>query len=260
MRKIVLIIIFSFTVFFINSAFGIEVGDTAPDFTISTLSNGQISLSQFNGKVVYLYFLGWGCPPCLAPTGGLATEFSIWQVYKNQNFQTIGIDCWDGTVAQMQNFQFNTGITYPLGLNGGNICADYLAPASFSVIVDQSGIVSYVGLAVDLPKITNTIDSLLGITFIEEKDNKLNDFNLLQNYPNPFNPSTTIEYSIPVTGLVTIKVFNLVGQEIAVLVSEVKSPGLHQLKWDASLFPGGVYFYRFESGGLIKTRKLILLK
>ncbi len=83
---------------------------------------------------------------------------------------------------------------------------------------------------------------------------------LLQNYPNPFNPSTTIEFSIPRTSFATLKVFNILGEEVELLVSEEFAPGTYTVKWDASGKPSGVYFYRLETGGFVNTGKLLLLR
>jgi hypothetical protein len=83
---------------------------------------------------------------------------------------------------------------------------------------------------------------------------------LAQNYPNPFNPITTIEFSIPKPANVTMKIFDVLGREISMLVNEFLPSGTHKVKWDAKDFPGGVYFYRLETDGFVQTKKLILLR
>jgi hypothetical protein len=83
---------------------------------------------------------------------------------------------------------------------------------------------------------------------------------LRQNYPNPFNPSTTIEYSIPRSDRVSLKVFNLLGQEIATLVNEVQAAGTYAVSFNASSFPSGVYFYRLEAGKFSVVRKMAIVK
>jgi len=83
---------------------------------------------------------------------------------------------------------------------------------------------------------------------------------LQQNYPNPFNPSTTIEFDLPKTGEVTLKVFNILGKEIATLVTTRLSAGSHTYKWEATNSASGVYLYRLEAGDYIETRKMILMK
>jgi hypothetical protein len=85
-------------------------------------------------------------------------------------------------------------------------------------------------------------------------------FLLKQNYPNPFNPSTTIEFSLPGSGVTTLAVFNALGQKVATLLNEDMSPGTYRTTWNASGMPSGVYFYRLRSGEFIGTKKLILMK
>ena len=86
------------------------------------------------------------------------------------------------------------------------------------------------------------------------------EFILDQNYPNPFNPSTTIKFSLPEAAEIKITVFNLLGQEIAVLVDELKESGVHSVEFDASHLNSGIYIYRIESNSLIQTRKMTLIK
>ncbi|MFN0157583.1 MAG: T9SS type A sorting domain-containing protein [Bacteroidota bacterium] len=100
-------------------------------------------------------------------------------------------------------------------------------------------------------------------TFVNVDDKQAHvpaNFELGQNYPNPFNPSTTIEISVPQTRYVNITVFDLLGQEVATLVSDELQPGRHKIQWDATGVSSGVYFYRFRSGDIIQTKRLMLLR
>lgn len=85
-------------------------------------------------------------------------------------------------------------------------------------------------------------------------------FALEQNYPNPFNPSTAITYQVSKAGLVTIKVYDLLGQEVTSLVNEEKVPGTYRVTWNAEGIPSGVYFYTMNSSSFAATRQMILLK
>jgi hypothetical protein len=87
-----------------------------------------------------------------------------------------------------------------------------------------------------------------------------NKFVLSQNYPNPFNPSTVIKYQLTNTGLVTLKVYNVIGQEVATLVNSVLTAGSHEAKFDASRLSSGVYFYTLRSGSFAETKKMVLMK
>jgi hypothetical protein len=85
-------------------------------------------------------------------------------------------------------------------------------------------------------------------------------YSLKQNYPNPFNPSTNIEYSILVKGLVKLQIFDILGRSIATLVNTTQEAGVYHATWDGKTAASGVYFYKLESGSFSKTERMLLLK
>ncbi len=91
-------------------------------------------------------------------------------------------------------------------------------------------------------------------------DDVPSEYSLSQNYPNPFNPTTEIRYQISEVSHVTLNVYDILGREMATLVHEVKRPGAYTVRWDATRFASGVYFYRLQAGSFIETKKLILLR
>jgi hypothetical protein len=95
---------------------------------------------------------------------------------------------------------------------------------------------------------------------IDGNENIPREFKLCQNYPNPFNPSTTIEFDLPKKAEVTLKVFNILGEEVATLVSDRLSAGSYSYEWNASKIASGLYLYRIEAEKYVETRKMILLK
>jgi len=99
------------------------------------------------------------------------------------------------------------------------------------------------------------------ITNVENIQNNLpSKFVLEQNYPNPFNPTTTVKYSIPNSGNVTLKVYDVLGNEVATLVNEERPAGVYEVEFDASRLSSGIYFYKLLSGVFISTKKMILIK
>ncbi|MEZ4821901.1 MAG: T9SS type A sorting domain-containing protein [Ignavibacteria bacterium] len=86
------------------------------------------------------------------------------------------------------------------------------------------------------------------------------EFKLYQNYPNPFNPTTNLEFGISELGLVSLKVYNALGIEVAVLVNENKPAGKYSVQFDGANYPSGIYYYKLESGDFSEVRKMILLK
>jgi hypothetical protein len=100
------------------------------------------------------------------------------------------------------------------------------------------------------------------ITAVDEFNKIPTGYSLAQNYPNPFNPSTIIRYQIPVSGYVTLKVYDLLGKEVASLVNEYRQAGIYNSTFSTlhSTLSSGIYFYQLRAGKFIETKKLILLK
>ncbi len=100
------------------------------------------------------------------------------------------------------------------------------------------------------------------LTAVENKNqsNIPKGFSLSQNYPNPFNPTTTIDYSIPQSSFVSLKVYDVLGNEVATLVNEEKSAGNYSVVFDGSKFSSGVYFFRIQAGVFVMTKKLAIIK
>jgi len=100
------------------------------------------------------------------------------------------------------------------------------------------------------------------VTSIVSKENNTmpKQYKLSQNYPNPFNPSTIIQYQLPKSGLVSLKIYNILGQEVANLVNEEQQAGIHEIKFNATHLASGVYFYSIKAGNFVSTKKMLLLK
>jgi len=138
--------------------------------------------------------------------------------------------------------QVNTGlppntVVYSLGINGTNLLAG----------VGSSGVWR-----------RPLSDMITGVENLKSELPK--EFSLQQNYPNPFNPSTNISFTLPSKSFVSLKVFDLIGREVATIVSEEMSAGSYARTWNASAFSSGVYFYRLTAGTFVQTHKLCLLR
>jgi len=97
--------------------------------------------------------------------------------------------------------------------------------------------------------------------FVDDEDIAIiNDYQLYQNYPNPFNPTTTFNYEIPEISFVTIKVYDVLGNKIAVLVNEEKAAGIYEVEFNAAKLSSGIYFYILQTGSFFETKKMVLLK
>ncbi|MBL1212007.1 MAG: T9SS type A sorting domain-containing protein [Ignavibacteriae bacterium] len=97
-------------------------------------------------------------------------------------------------------------------------------------------------------------------TDINDNELVVNEFKLDQNYPNPFNPSTTISFTLPESGMVSLKVYDVLGKEVATLVNEVVNSGQHTVDFNAENLSTGIYFYELSAGEFVQTNKMMLIK
>lgn len=176
-----------------------------------------------------------------------------WHLSKNNPIQPV----YSGHIAMYADYSHGVRLIAKLAfLNGDSIQVDdILRDPNLSALLSSEGVIRkpyYPGSKY--------------LTMVESP-NKYSqiDFQLYQNYPNPFNPATTIKYSIPSiktlhAASLQLKVYDVLGKEVAVLVSENKSAGSYEIKFDVSSLTSGVYYYQLKSGNFIKTKKMIVVK
>ncbi|MBO6794431.1 MAG: TlpA family protein disulfide reductase [Balneolaceae bacterium] len=149
---------------------GNSVGETpntpAPDFTHNSLDGGEFTLSDFRGRVVYLFFYGAGCPHCRS--NGPVTETSIHQRFaSNPDFVALGLDTWNLSASDNQSFRNVTGITYPLLLQAQQSLVNYYGTSSAydrSVVVNRNGTIVYQGsgfVNTDVDAVVSAIENAL---------------------------------------------------------------------------------------------------
>ena len=95
---------------------------------------------------------------------------------------------------------------------------------------------------------------------VERSDNLPDRFELEANYPNPFNPTTEFRYEMPEARWMTLKIYDVLGREVATVVNEVKQPGKYTVQWDAANAPSGVYWYRLQAGTFTQVKKMVLIR
>ncbi|MBK7378647.1 MAG: T9SS type A sorting domain-containing protein [Ignavibacteriales bacterium] len=136
----------------------------------------------------------------------------------------------------------------------------------FTVVNNPSNTVYYRVSAVDNGQetdYTNTVNIEVGkLPFKEigEESIQVSKYELSQNYPNPFNPNTNISYSIPENAFVTLKIYDVLGNEVEVLINDQKEPGNYQIDFNASELSSGIYYYTLTAGNFTSTKKMSLIK
>jgi protocatechuate 3,4-dioxygenase beta subunit len=161
-------------------------------------------------------------------------------------------------------------VGYAITGNDGSFTILGLAPGMFSVSADVMGFTAgssqstspgYSADGTAAPSSVNLSVTPAATTSVHETAVRPANFELYQNYPNPFNPTTTIEFTIPANGRVVLKVYDLLGREVATLLDENRKAGVYQQTvFDASKLSSGIYFARLESGGRQLLKKMLLLK
>jgi hypothetical protein len=142
----------------------------------------------------------------------------------------------------------------------------YNGPANYidksvSIAVDNEGNVFVTGTSAGIETDDYATIKYSQSTGIEPTYNQVTQrFTLSPNYPNPFNPVTHIEFQIPKTELVSLKIYSVLGQEIATLIDQPLAAGQHQVRWDAGNIPSGIYFYRLTNGKYDVVKKMLLIK
>jgi len=203
-------------------------------------------------------------------------ETSIWQTFPQDSVLVLGIT----SVNQNQITQFvsETGITYPIiqdestgggfGGFGGVVYDDYYIPNQGSpyprdFIVDQNGTLVYANNEIDTEYMIYILDELLSGEDLRasEKSSFPSQFRLFPVYPNPFNPITTIRFNlVEIQSKVTLHILDITGCVVDELVSGELGTGEHELVWGATGQSSGIYFARLQSGSMVQSQKLILIK
>ena len=255
-------------------------GQPAPAFTKNQLDSPGLnqttprSLSDYSGKVVFLFMIGYNCGVCLGD--GASVEQNIHDYY-SQNFPgqvaVIAADHYNGTAPQLRSFQTSTGATYPLLLNasiaaGGNMGTLY-GPNDVHIVINKQGIVrlntiKYAhGSRYRLNEIRACIDSLVTMTAGVD-DAPLTRGLALGASPNPFRDDAEIALSNPGTSgsRAVVTVHDLQGREIATLLDGTAASGTTRLRWDGrdrggAAMPAGLYLVRAKVGGAVLSRRLV---
>ena len=158
------------------------------------------------------------------------------------------------------SFEFKFACDYP-GVDTANSGSTYL-DNEMGFGINHAWILSDATSPVVLNYIFGTQDSVAQLpTGIKQLGGNMPiQYSLSQNYPNPFNPSTIIKYSVPKQQLVTLKIYNMLGQEVATLVNNQQNAGNYEVTFNADRLASGIYFYTLNAGSFVSTKKMILLK
>ena len=255
-------------IFFIDENTGWTSGVAIRDIFRTTTGGitwtKQFTETSYNSTYNSIYFLnrdtGWMAGNYVIKTTNSGINWIIQDINNTSYLTSIKfINPETGwTVGDGGQIYFST--------NGGNNWTQQ-TPVTFNNLQSVSFVNQYTGyIAGDFGTILKTTNG--GYVWVKESNSEIpKTHSLRQNYPNPFNSTTKISFALPKTGLVTIKVFDVLGKEIETLVNESLKPGTYETAFDGSSYPSGVYFYRlvFRHGGsstdgFTETKRMVLIK
>ncbi len=223
----------------------------------------EMGAGNITGKTIPHGLYKWSTGVQISAAGvtisGSATDIWIFQIASNLTVANGAIVTLSGGAKAANIFwqvagQVTLGTT--VAMKGNILCETQIAMNTGATLEGRAlaqTAVTLNGNTVNSPSVTLVAN---GIT--------PRAFDLSQNYPNPFNPSTKIEYSLPQAGMVSLKVYNVLGDEVATLVNERQDAGSHDVTFNAGngtrSLSSGVYFYRLDAGTFVSTKKLVLMK
>jgi len=231
----------------INVTFNVDMSDPVNRYNGLHINPADLEFVGMRGGAD---FLGNWSTGCWCPDDTTAGVMKL--------LTDAGNNIWTRTVflpggsQQGGLFEYKYAMMYPGAdtVNGGS-----------SPLDNEGGFgVNHSFLLIDGPDIVldNIFGVFVGVEIIEDMIPE--QFSLEQNYPNPFNPATTIRYSITDPGFVNLKIYNLVGEEVMVLVNQEQTAGVYEVTLDASQLSSGIYFYTLTNGSLSATKKMMLIK
>jgi photosystem II stability/assembly factor-like uncharacterized protein len=214
-------------VFMTDAANAWFVGNSGAIIKYTDWSNIPVELSSFTASVSGNdVTLSWGTATELNNAGFDVERFSE----KYSDWEKIGYVEGNGTTTEVKNYSYTD---------------KNLIPGRYEYRIKQidfDGTYKYYNLPESVE---------VGIPSV---------YSLQQNFPNPFNPSTTIRYSLPQAGMVSLKIYDALGKEVKTLLNEDKEAGYHQITFDAGNLASGIYFYTLKAGNFVSTKKLTLMK
>jgi hypothetical protein len=223
---------------------GYPTTDPATPYLQQTNQGIRASISAAGDVMAVIWLNG----PSMAPADSFP---DIWFSYR-----TIGGESWSTPENLSQTPNFPELLLHAAPTLKQN------SPNSYTMFIGrtyQSGVNTYPPDGITLSTFFVAPYTFV-VTGVPDDGTFPTSFSLKQNYPNPFNPSTSIEYTLPKEEFVSLKVHNMMGQEIKTLVNEIRHAGTHEIVFDAGSLPSGVYFYKLSAGSHLSAKKMVLLR
>jgi len=234
-----------------------NVGETAPDFTLKTLSDQDYKLSDNRNNVILIFLVGYSCPLCIASAPTVKSNV-IDQFSDNSNFQTVIIDTWNGSKTSVQNFKNSTGLPGVYLQKGSSVATSWSTTYDRLVVIDGDGKMVFKGSSAassDANEAKQAVQNALNKIVTSANEIEKEGFWVEQNYPNPFSGKSIIEFNLPETENVSLKIWDITGKVVHQLHRQYPA-GRNSFEMDGSNLLEGIYFYRLDAGEHSVSRKM----
>lgn len=220
--------------------FTFEIVDESAEIVIEILAENSWDLQL---KQIIAIETGWAYDISFDIAGSNATTIDVWIQENHADYATLDGQTFDVTT----DWQTITYTTTEMSADDDNVKLTFVLG---NVALGDEIYIDNVSMFY-----TGTVDIEESIAIAQPSN-----YSISQNYPNPFNPSTVINYSIPKQSNVSIKVYDILGTEVATLMNEEKAIGNYSVKFDGSNLSSGLYFYKLQAGEFVGTKKMMLIK
>lgn len=253
MKQILLLMILCIT---FQGSYAQDIGSKAPDFTLPSTTDDDHTLSMYEGKVVVVFMLGYGCPSCKGIAPSVQTQ--LVDVYQdNENVVFLGIDVWDGTKAQVQDFSKSTNTTFTILQKGSQVAKDWQTSYDRLVIIDQYGNMAFKGSGLVSSHLERAIVALEEVleTQLTSVENLQTDKVNLEIYPNPAQAYTQLRFNLDEEQFVSGNIYDISGRKLQSIEAGKFNVGINTIEIDVSNLSNGLKFLQLQIGNQFKIQK-----
>ena len=240
--------------------FAQAVGGMAPDFTLKNTNDQPFTLSNYKGKVVAVFMLGYGCPSCK----GIAPSVQIKlvdQFQSNENFVFTGIDTWDGTTAQVESFSTSTNTSFEILQKGSQVAQNWQTTYDRIIVIDSEGNMAFKGdglvsthldQAIDAVQKALNASSATAVTDLDE-----NSFSV-SLFPNPAINELHVSLNLKTKGTLSAQVYDLSGKLVFSHKTKAYDAGSNQLFIPTRGFKKGLHVLHLQTAGKTVVKKFMV--